>query len=204
MSRAHAGCADASEDRPGLCFLVNQVLHDTEGEEQISLGEVIDTLSHRGFGPILMLAALVVWLPTGAIPTVPSTMAVVVILASVQLLCGRTRPWLPGFLRRLHFRRARLVAAIDRFGHWLARIDAMSTQRMTWLSGAVGLRVVAAVSIVVALVMMPLEIIPWADAAPATTLLLLGLGLSVRDGAVLAIGLASVALTAWVATMVLL
>ncbi|WP_339927585.1 exopolysaccharide biosynthesis protein, partial [uncultured Cobetia sp.] len=48
---------------------------DREIEGDISLGDILEHFNSRGFGPLLVLPALLVLLPTGAIPGVPTTCA---------------------------------------------------------------------------------------------------------------------------------
>ena len=44
----------------------------SESGDTTSLGEVIERFEDRGFGPLLLMPALIALLPTGAIPGVPT------------------------------------------------------------------------------------------------------------------------------------
>ena len=65
-----------------------------------------------------MIAGLVTLAPLiGDIPGVPTLMAALVILSSVQLLIGRDYIWLPGWLLERRVSRVRFVKATE----WMKR-----------------------------------------------------------------------------------
>nr|WP_053070786.1 exopolysaccharide biosynthesis protein [Halomonas sp. PR-M31] len=47
-------------------------LDDSDSGETIQLQDIVDNFETRGFGPLLVLPALIVLLPTGAIPGIPT------------------------------------------------------------------------------------------------------------------------------------
>jgi hypothetical protein len=84
----------------------------------LTLGEILDRTAHAGFGFLLAFLALI-GVPFVGLST-PFGLAVAFLGA--QMLAGRERPWLPGFLRR------RVIPS--RALHWLSRRLARSAGRL--------------------------------------------------------------------------
>ncbi|HAR07325.1 MAG: exopolysaccharide biosynthesis protein exod [Cobetia sp.] len=162
---------------------------DREIEGDISLGDILEHFNSRGFGPLLVLPALLVLLPTGAIPGVPTTCALFIVLTAGQLLLGRRMPWLPRRLARFSFEHQRLTHGVERARPWTRRLDRLLKPRLSFMTRGIAYRGIAALTILLATAMVPLELVPFAAALPAATLLLLGLGLIGEDGLVILLAL---------------
>jgi len=63
-------------------------------DSELSVGQVVEALEYRGFGPLLLFSALITVLPTGAIPGVPTVSAILIMFIAGQLVVGRSHPWL--------------------------------------------------------------------------------------------------------------
>ena len=82
-----------------LSQLLDRIEETANRDEQISLDAILEAVGHRSFGPVLLLAGLVMLAPIiGDIPGVPSIMGVLVVLTAGQLLFHRQRIWLPRWL----------------------------------------------------------------------------------------------------------
>lgn len=63
---------------------------------RVSLDSILRVIGRRSFGPLLLVAGLVMVLPViGNIPGVPTAMGVFVLLTTGQLLFRREYIWLP-------------------------------------------------------------------------------------------------------------
>lgn len=175
--------------RPDLTGLLDH-LKDCLTDDPVRVEDLIAAAEERGFGPLLLVPALLVLTPIGAIPLVPTLMALLNTLIAAQLLIGRRHPWLPRRLRRVKIARQRFEAAHRRATPITARIDRLLYPRLTLLTKGPAPRLVAALVLVLGLVMIPLELVPFAAAVPAFAIVLMGLGLSVRDGLLIVLGLA--------------
>ncbi|WP_158773128.1 exopolysaccharide biosynthesis protein [Cobetia sp. L2A1] len=167
----------------GLTGLLEELDREIEGD--ISLGAILKHFNSRGFGPLLVLPALLVLLPTGAIPGVPTTCALFIVLIAGQLLLGYRTPWLPKRLAQFSFAHARLSHGVQRARPWTRRIDRLLKPRLGFMTRGLAYRGIALLAILLATTMVPLELVPFAAAIPAVTLLLLGLGLVGEDGLVI-------------------
>lgn len=171
-----------------LTELLNTIEDDTQGDE-LKLGDVIELFENRGFGPLLLMPALLALLPTGSIPGVPTICAVLTIVIAGQLLVGRNHPWLPKWLKEISVDRERLTNGLDKAKSVTRYVDKLMHPRLELLTNERGSKLVAVACILLATIMIPLELVPMAAALPASAIVLLALGISVRDGLVVSIGL---------------
>ncbi|WNO54349.1 exopolysaccharide biosynthesis protein [Stakelama saccharophila] len=186
------GSATGPEDKP-----LEHLLDDAEKSEQdgrVTIGSLLDNFGSRSFGPLIAVFALVAMTPPiGAIPGIPTAMGVLIFLVSVQWLFGREHPWVPARLQKVGFSRDKVTAAQDRAGGVLRRIDRLITRRLVWATGRRAEWVAALCCTLLALTMPPLELLPFAAAAPAAAVLLFGIGLTACDGLLILAGFGATA-----------
>ena len=166
---------------PNLTDILDD-LQQNFNEEEIQLGQIVESFENRGFGPLLLVPALIAVLPTGAIPGVPAVCALFIILISGQILVGKHHPWLPVRLRRFSFSKQRFETGYRKARPWSQRFDRLLSQRLEALTRETGTRIVALIAIGLALIMIPLELVPFACAVPGLSIALFAIGLSANDG----------------------
>lgn len=170
----------------GITSILGNLEQEISGEE-VGLGEVVEKLEGRGFGPMLMVPAFIALMPTGAIPGVPSACGILIFLIAIQLIFGKESPWLPSFLRNISFERERFQKAIEKAepvtqkldGWFHLRLEVLTSDPVKWL--------LAAACALFGLLMIPLEVVPLAAALPALAILLTSIGFIFDDGLVIAI-----------------
>lgn len=151
--------------------------------DEVTLEEMLEAVGRRSFGPLLLLTGLVVLAPlVGDIPTVPTMMAVVVLLVAVQLVLRREHFWLPKWLLRRSVERRKVRKAVDLLRRPARWVDRVLRPRLTGLTGEVGSMAVALTCILIALAMPPMELIPFSANGAGLALLGFGLALVTRDG----------------------
>lgn len=150
--------------------------------DRLSIGEILTVIGERGYGPLVLMLALIAALPTGAVPGIPSVCGISIALVSTQLVFGKKYPWLPNRLRRLAIQRERYRQVSRRLEPWTRRLDRLVRPRLHGLIEGVATRLIGVACVVLGVCMVPLEIIPFAAAAPALAIALMGLGLTGRDG----------------------
>ena len=168
---------------------VLMTLRDDTDNDKISLGDIVSSLEGRGFGPLLMAPALIAFLPSGAIPGVPSLCGILIALIAIQKVFGKSHPWIPSRLRKADFDRDRFSDGVDNITPITKRIDRLFKPRITFLFGPVISRLIAALCVIFGLLMIPLELIPMAAAIPALAIIFAAIGLSTRDGVMLILAL---------------
>lgn len=187
--------ADRSQ-RETLSDVVDQLVDQAEQEDgEVSIQSVLDAFAGRLFGPLLLVPGLLIVTPLGGIPTLPTLMGAVVVLISVQTLFGRTHPWLPRWIAERSVGREKFVSAMKRFRPWARRIDRITSPRLEYLITGRMKYGVAAICVVVALTLPPLELVPFAAFAPGVAIALLGLAITTHDGVIGLAGLVAAAAT---------
>ena len=127
--------------------------------------------------------------PLGAIPGLPPAFGVIVIVFALQLLFRRKTPWMPEVLRRVKIPADRLSKVQNKVRPFLAKIDGIIRPRLQWAATEPMLVLVSLVAIIISLTFFPLGMVPFGVVAPAVIILLLGLGLTARDGVLTILGL---------------
>ncbi len=151
--------------------------------DRVCIRDVLDDFGARSFGPFIMLPALMEITPIGGIPGVPTFLALIVALTALQLLWGRDHIWMPAFLQARAVDGKTLHKAVGRLrgvAHWL---DSHSEGRLEAMIEGVWLRLLAALVLLLCCTVPPLEFLPFASSLPMLAIAVLGLALTVRDGA---------------------
>ena len=151
-------------------------------EEQVPIGDVVEAMGARSFGPFIMLPALIEISPLGAVPGVPTFLALVIAITAAQLLFGRDHLWLPGFVRNRSAKGEKVLKAVDRLRPIAEWMDRWFHGRMKRFASGPFPRIAAACVIALAMTVPPLEFIPFASTAPMAAIAAFGLALIVRDG----------------------
>lgn len=166
----------------GLTDTLNAISEEAGGDEQITIGDMVETLNSRGYGPLMIAPAIITILPTGAIPGVPAICASLIIFISAQMLIGRDNPWLPRRMKDFSFSRTKLSHALGKIKPHTKFVDSLVYPRLTFMTREEIKPLIALSSIFLAIGIIILGWIPFLPLLPAIGILLLGLGLSTRDG----------------------
>ncbi len=162
-----------------------KALGERAGDDKVRLGDVLEVLGRRAYGPFFIVFPLIDISPVGGIPGLPTAMAVVMVLLAVQLIFGRAHPWLPGFLADRGLRGGKVVKVADKtrgIARWMdrwfhGRLPALTKGPMAKLAGVA--------VVLLCLTVPPLELLPFASTAPMAAIMAFGVALLVRDGALM-------------------
>ncbi|GAA4433098.1 exopolysaccharide biosynthesis protein [Bremerella cremea] len=178
------------DDSPeSLTEVLQQMKENTEGD-QISLGDVLDALDSRSFGPLLLVPAILAVSPIGAIPGMSIATGLVLLLVSVQMLVSSGRPWLPKRLLNFSFSRETFAQGIDKTLPWAKWLEKFTARRLTFLTTAPFYYVLAIIIALLAILFIPLALLPFAVSIPGLAVALFALGITVEDGVMVLLGLA--------------
>lgn len=172
---------------------------EVEGEDKLSVDDVLGAFGTRAFGPLLVAPSVVALSPLGAVPGVPTAIGCLIVLVAGQHAIGLDSPWVPKALRERSVSTDDWDDARDTLTPWAKRIDRLIKPRLTVLTKGVADRVLAVVACVAAMLMVPLELVPFAVMIPGTAVLLLGLAILTRDGVAAGLGACVTATAAWIA-----
>mgnify|MGYP003627962116 FL=1 len=170
--------------------ILEKAADETDGES-VSFGDLLELFEDRSFGPVFTLLGLLVVLPPlGAIPGLPMVIGLVVVLFAGQMMLGSAHPWVPEFIENLSVSKDKVRKAHQKSRAALKEIDSFVTKRLAWVTGKTARRIAAGVVVLLGLTMIPLEIVPFAVAAPGAAIMLIGLAVIARDGLVMLFSLA--------------
>lgn len=173
----------------GLGEVLDALLDSTEGQEKLSIGDVLEAFGRRSFGPLILVPAILLTLPTGALPGVPLVLGALIALVAIEMLVGRGRPSVPSLFCRLRFSRAGVRKAREKISPILSAVDSIIQPRMRYLIRPPILQLAALTCIALALLLIPVEVIPFATAIPGSALILIGLAITAEDGLAMLVGL---------------
>ncbi|MFC0269286.1 exopolysaccharide biosynthesis protein [Kushneria aurantia] len=187
-----------SDRLSGLLRMLDQRHHGND----ISIDDILKTFASRGFGPMLVVPALLALICP--IPGIPTACGLFMALVAIQQLFGRDYPWLPRRLRRVSIGEQRFHNAVERIAPRTDSVERLLKPRLTFVDSGLARRVIALLVVLLSLSMAPLELLPFAAALPAGMLLLIALGMIARDGLVILIGVVVATMgVGWLLTMLL-
>ncbi|GGY86079.1 exopolysaccharide biosynthesis protein [Marinobacter zhanjiangensis] len=163
----------------------------TDGDgTDVSVRDILTAAGTRTFGPVVVVAGLVVLAPLiGDIPGVPTLMSMLVLLTVGQLLFRRRHLWLPRWLSERKVPRDKLHTGA-RWLHKPARfLDRFTRPRLTVLMDGGGNLLLALACLLVALAMPLMEVVPFSANGGGLALMAFGLAMIARDGVVAIIAL---------------
>lgn len=181
-----------------LSQLLQRLRDQTEGQDQVSIGDLLAAVGQRSFGPIVLVAGLIVVAPLiGDIPGVPTLLGLVVLLTLGQLLFRRETIWLPRKLTHRRVGRDKLMKGLD----WMAKparfIDRWTRPRLTWLVRGPGRYLMAVICMLVAAAMPAMEVVPFSANGGGLALMVFGMAMVARDGLLALLGIVLTGGTLW-------
>lgn len=178
-------------DRNTASGLLKRLRGKISGDKP-TIGEVFGHLGDRAPGFLLMALAIPAIVPT---PGLPAGFLFGSVLAAValQMIAGRERLRVPGWIGRRRVSRGTLDKLVDKGTPWIERVERTLRARHPSLTRASVLRPLGAfVLLMGVLIALP---IPFGNTLPGLAVLVTALGLIARDGlaVVAGIGLGAVA-----------
>lgn len=177
-----------------LSGMLDEIREAPGDSSQVTVEEILDAVGRRSFGPLLLLAGLVVLAPLiGDIPGVPTVTALFVLLIAGQLVLGRDQFWLPKWLLSRSVKKEKLTKAVDKLERPAKFVDRFTGPRLTVLTEGAGNVVIVTACILIALVMPLMEVIPFSANFAGAALAAFGLSLIANDGYLAVLAFAFVA-----------
>jgi hypothetical protein len=179
--------ANAKETLTDLLDAISRKLEAANGDsdDSITIGEILDVVGRRAYGPLLLIIGLLSISPATLIPGSTWAFAALTLLIAVQMTFGLKHPWLPKKALEVSFPEKPVMEGIDKARPWTRRLDKVIRPRWTFLARAPCVSVFALVCVGAALITFPLGFIPFAPLLPGLAIIFVGLGLTARDGVLL-------------------
>lgn len=174
----HGAPPEGSYHNEGIRTLLG-MFEQGDPDEQLTLGQLLHGLKQSAFGMFLFVAILPSFIP---IPGVGGAVSgPLVLLMGLQLLCGLSRPWLPGFIARRGPKRGTMHKFLGRISRPLQRLDRMLKPRLPMLITPLPARMLTGALLILTGVLLSLPI-PFTNYLFGFQLLLFALALIERDG----------------------
>ena len=171
-----------------LVDTLESIAKEADGDH-ITVAEINKALRYRGFGTILIAPSLLMVLPTGAIPGMPFICGMLIFAITIQVAFGKKAPWIPKAIKERSFSREKYDQAFKKARPYLLKIDNFFHPRLGWLTHDYVQPALALLCAVLGLAIVAMGFVPFAAMIPSMAVLLLALGLSVRDGLFVLLGL---------------
>jgi len=188
-SRNANGCGQTAPPPPLSAADTLRALADAKQGENITVDEILSALGNHAFGLLVLVLALPNAIPGPIIPGFSVPFAVAIILLSVQILQGRTRPLLPSWLRRRAMKRDRFRRFVDRADPVLRRFERWFKPRAARFLKQKGERPRALGLLLILFALVLALPIPLGNGPQAFAICIIGLGLFEGDEKVQAIGI---------------
>jgi hypothetical protein len=170
---------DHNPSRPlPLSKRLAQIIEETE-DERLPFTELAAKLQSSAWGGLLFIFAAI-----NVLPLPPGTsvfFAIPLMIVSAQMVLRRASPWFPARIDRRGVRKTELQRLIAKIHGFEARIERILKPRLATLTGPTATRLIGIVCFFLAL--LAAVPIPLFHIAPAAAILLFGLALIYRDGA---------------------
>ncbi|MEX3314968.1 exopolysaccharide biosynthesis protein [Sulfitobacter sp. PS-8MA] len=180
-----------------LTEVIDELRDASENQDRVKVGQLIDALDERGYGPALAVLPLTELTPVGGVPGYPTLLALTVATIVIRLLLGYEHFWLPDWLRRRKLKSDHVIKAVEWLkpvSHW---VDGKLHKRLAPIAGRMGQRIACVVILGILLLVPPLEFVPFATSAPMIAVSIFGLGLLYRDGLLMLLGFAGAGVAVW-------
>ena len=169
--------SQTAQSRPlPLSQRLMQIVAD-DGPERLTFSDLALKLHARAWGGLLVIFAAinVIPLPPGA----SIFFAIPLLIVSAQMALGRATPWFPARIDRRGVSKEELRRLIVKM-EWLeVHVERMFKPRLATLTGPTATRLIGAACFILSFFTM----LPIVHVAPAAVILLFGLALIYRDGA---------------------
>lgn len=175
-----------------LRTLLQSLCAETDGES-VSVGDLLNAVGRRSYGPVLLLLGFIAISPLTIIPGANVLVALITLIFAVQMAIGRPYPWIPKKALAFGFPRKHLISGVDMADKYVVQVDRFLKPRLTFLTRSPFVQLVAVACVGAALVTLPLSFVPLGPVVPSLAILLFGLAITARDGFVIVLAGASLA-----------
>lgn len=163
--------------------LLEQIATAADSDDRrITAGDILEAVGSRSFAPLLILTGALVTSPLSGIPLFPTTMALVVLLVSVQMVIGHRHFWLPHWLLSRTLDRDALLRALGGLQKPAIVVDRFLQPRMNYLVSGPSQFLIALICLIIGATMPVMELIPFSSSVAGAALCAYGLALVARDG----------------------
>jgi hypothetical protein len=173
---------DSEEQITNLQQMLDRIEQSATGQERVTLYSITEAVGNRSFGPLLLLAGVIMASPLTAFPSVPTMMGLLVFIIAVQLLFRKKYFWLPNWLLRRSMASSKFIKGIEWLRPFARFVDRWLRPRLTLFVRGINIYIIALACVAIALSMPVMELVPLSAHIAGLALTAFGLSLIARDG----------------------
>lgn len=169
---------------------ISDVFHDLLNQmkgDKVSVGDVLDAFGKRSYGPFFLAISLIALSPLGAIPTVPTICGITLAIFAVNFFFPGGVS-LPKTIKKISVDSDKAKKRLKKIEPYLEKLERFIKPRLTFVTGKPYKYVAAIIILILALLMIPLEVVPFAVMAPAAVVVCFGIGMVTHDGIFMLLG----------------
>lgn len=155
--------------------------------DEITIAELQDLAGHRATGPLLLVPGLIAVSPLSGIPTIPTLMAVIILIICGQMMLGRRQIWLPQRLAGLGLSCARARKLVSGLRPVARFVDRLTGRRLAFLTRGIGAKLGVLTCLTLALAIPPLEFVPFSTTGAGLIVVVFAMALTAGDGLMMAL-----------------
>lgn len=167
------------------------------GAKRASVADIVDHIGDGAFPPLMLVPALAIISPISAIFGVATVCGLLIATIAGQMVLGRERLWLPGFILRVSVSARNIDRVVGWFGTPARLIDRLTGKRLTALVDPPLTRLWASLCVALALVIPAFELVPMSATIIASAIALFALAMLARDGLLAIVGLGVLGGACW-------
>lgn len=156
-----------------------------EGQD-VSLSAILEAFHERGFGFFLLIMGLFCIIP---VPTfgLKSLVCLPMAILTLQQALGRHTLWMPEIFKNKVVRKDIFAAFIEHGLKWTAKLETIAKPRMPSMTQGISSHLIGITgTFMIACIIVPL---PFTNTVPAIGVILMSVGVLVRDGLAVLIGM---------------
>lgn len=161
----------------------------TQKTEGLTVGDVLESVSTKGFGLLLTVLALPILAPFTP-PGIPIPFAVLILLLSFQLLFNRESPWVPEWITKRPIKSGGQSKFLNFMVRTMQFFEKMLRPRLGFFLTGIPFKALVLPCLVLAGITM-MTPLPVVNSAAALAVVLIGLGMVEEDGLFLIGGVVS-------------
>ncbi len=151
-----------------------------------TIADLRDAIEGRSYSILMFILALpcIIPIPT---PGLSAVLSAPLIIMTFQWMIGLKKPWFPGFISERKFKCEQMKRAIDRISPYLKKLESILKPRFQFLVNFPADRILSIICFALSLmIMLP---IPFGNALPAFAICCISIGMLMRDGIMILVGL---------------
>lgn len=166
--------------------------------EKVSVEALMDAVGRRSFGPLILLAGIILSAPgVGDIPGMATLIGIYILLVAGQLICGKNQFWLPKWLLKRSAKSETVKKAAT--SKWTRKpsklVDRFVTERLSMFVSKKGTLAIAIACCVLAFATPMTEVVPFSGTGVGAAIAVFGIALVAQDGLMALLGFGITAAT---------